>query len=453
MEQSQDRQISRQVLNLSWPILLEVTFTSLFGMVNMVVLGQYAGGLYPVDVNVSAVGLSNQPFFFILAVVQALGVGGTTLIARAYGARELHRLGRILKHNLMLGLALSTFFVASVLIFQKVMMDFLGADALTQEAGLIYYRLVMIGLWFNCLAALLSSSIRGVGETQIPMRINVIANAINVTLAFSLVNGYFGLPELGITGAGIATLVANVCSGLGLLFYISSGRSAIQVDWFKDWKLEASTFAAIFRFGIPSAGEQVLLRSSLILYTKIVASLGTVVMAAHQIALNILSFSITPGMALGIAASTLVGQSLGARDVVLADAYGRKTARFGLYFGLAMSAVFFLGRDVLGQIYTQQADVVSLVAIPLVCMAILTPFQLVQLVQVGALRGVGDTLFPMLSTGFSVFCIRVCLSYILVNYANWGLAGAWIAVIGDQTIRSFLITWRYRQGKWKTIQV
>ena len=217
--------------------------------------------------------------------------------------------------------------------------------------------------------------------------------------------------------------------------------------------MEASTFAAIFRFGIPSAGEQVLLRSSLILYTKIVASLGTVVMAAHQIALNILSFSITPGMALGIAASTLVGQSLGARDVALADAYGRKTARFGLYFGLAMSAVFFLGRDVLGQIYTQQADVVSLVAIPLVCMAILTPFQLVQLVQVGALRGVGDTLFPMLSTGFSVFCIRVCLSYILVNYANLGLAGAWIAVIGDQTIRSFLITWRYRQGKWKTIQV
>jgi hypothetical protein len=118
-----------------------------------------------------------------------------------------------------------------------------------------------------------------------------------------------------------------------------------------------------------------------------------------------------------------------------------------------MSVVFFLGRDVLGQIYTQQADVISLVAIPLVCMAILTPFQLVQLVQVGALRGVGDTLFPMLSTGFSVFCIRVCLSYILVNYANWGLAGAWIAVIGDQTIRSFLITWRYRQGKWKTIQV
>ena len=91
MEQSQDRQISRQVLSLSWPILLEVTFTSLFGMVNMVVLGQYAGGLYPVDVNVTAVGLSNQPFFFILAVVQALGVGGTTLIARAYGAKELHR--------------------------------------------------------------------------------------------------------------------------------------------------------------------------------------------------------------------------------------------------------------------------------------------------------------------------------------------------------------------------
>ena len=105
-------------------------------MVNMVVLGQYAGGLYPVDVNVTAVGLSNQPFFFILAVVQALGVGGTTLIARAYGAKELHRLGRILKHNLMLGLALSTFFVASVIIFQKAMMDFLGADALTQEDGL-----------------------------------------------------------------------------------------------------------------------------------------------------------------------------------------------------------------------------------------------------------------------------------------------------------------------------
>lgn len=109
MEQSQDRQISRQVLSLSWPILLEVTFTSLFGMVNMVVLGQYAGGLYPVDVNVTAVGLSNQPLLLYSCCRAGPRGRGTTLIARAYGAKELHRLGRILKHNLMLGLALSTF--------------------------------------------------------------------------------------------------------------------------------------------------------------------------------------------------------------------------------------------------------------------------------------------------------------------------------------------------------
>ena len=446
-------QLSKRVFGISWPILLEVTLASLFGMVNMVVLGNYEQGEFASNVNVAAVGLVNGPTVFILTIVQALGVGGTTLIARSFGAKETKRLGIILKHNLLLGMLLSTVCVGASLLFQRNVMTFMGANAETLAASQIYYRFIVVGLWFNCVTALIAASVRGVGETQIPMKINVMANTLNVILAYTLVYGLGFLPELGIVGAGIATFSSNLFSSVMLIYYVTAGKSVIRIRWFEKFKIEWHTLQLILRFGLPSMGEQFILRFSIILYTKIVASLGTSHMAAHQIALNILSLSITPGQALGIAASTLVGQSLGAKEPVLADRYGKQCAKFGLIFGCVMSVVFLLLRGSIGHLYTSNMEVVTLLSIPMFWMALMTPFQLLQLVQVGALRGVGDTVFPMFATGFSVLCIRVALSYLFVKIFGWGLAGAWQAVVCDQMVRSLLITWRYRQGKWQEIQV
>ncbi|WP_164470881.1 MATE family efflux transporter [Vaginisenegalia massiliensis] len=445
--------ISRQVMHIAWPILVEVTFASLFGMINLIMVGKYEGGSFPSAAYVAAIGMINIPFFFILAFVQSVGVGGTTLLARAFGAQELDRLDPILKHVVLMGLVLVVPLIVFVLSFQLPIMRFLGAQNDAIQASMIYYRLVMVGLFFISLTSMVSAAIRGVGETKAPMRFNLLANGLNIIIGFCLIRGRFFFPELGIVGAGIATLVANIIA-CGLMFwYVASGKSVIQVNWFKPFKFRLSLAKQILAIGLPSAGEQMILRTGLLLYTQIVASMGTVIMAAHQIALNILSFSFTPGMALGIAASALVGQSLGAGKADMADKFGRRSSFFALLIGLMMGAFFYLLRHEIGYWYNSDPAVIRAVSIPLSLMAITAPFQLPQLTEAGALRGAGDTIFPMISTGFSVIAVRVALSYLFVYYLGWGLWGAWLAVFCDQVVRSMMITIRYQRGKWKTIEI
>lgn len=449
--QYNSKQITKSVIGLSWPVLLDMTLASLFGMVDMIIVGQYNGGATTSAANVAAIGFTNTPMFFSLTMVQAIGVGATALIARAYGAKQHHRLAHILQHAIAMGISIALPLAALGILFQRPIMIFLGAQDDALFAGHYYYKFIMVGFIFNSLNSMVASAVRGVGETKVPMRINIVANLTNIIFDILLVNGWGILPEWGIIGAGIATLMSNLVSSMSILWYVSSGKSVIKLRQ-TSFTFQFDTFKSIIQLGLPSAGEQFFLRVGLMLYTKTVASLGTLTVAAHQIALNVLSLSFTPGMALGMAASALIGQSLGALQPKLADLYGKKATQFALIIGISAGIFFYVVRFHAGLIYSSDAEVVRLVAIPLTWMSITVPFQMTQLTQAGALRGAGDTVFPMISTSISIFS-RVAISYVLVTMLGFGLNGAWQANLVDQLIRSLLITVRYRRGKWQLIKL
>lgn len=447
------RQIYRQVIDLSWPILIEMVMASLFGMINMIVVGKYAGGVFSSSANVSAIGLTTGTVLFALALVQSMGVGGTTLIARAKGAGEYHRLEQLLKHVLVLGVGVLLPLYIFGITAHRGIMAFLGAESIVYQAGYSYYRLVFTGFIFKSIMALIAAAVRGVGETRISMNTNLLANGLNMVLSLLLVNGCWFFPELGLTGAGIAVLISDFIAMALMIWYVSSGRSSIQVQWFSPIQWNGQTFKNILRFGLPSAGEQFILRGGVILYTRVVASLGTTVLAAHQIGLNIYTLSFTPGVALGVGATALVGQSLGANDHELADRYGTQAAKFGLLIGGFLACFFFGVRNHFGALYSTDPEVIRLTAIPMTLTALVVIFQIPQLTQAGGLRGAGDTTFPMIATGISVVIVRLFSAYIFIDYLHWGLWGAWLAMLADQAVRSGLITWRFRRGHWKSIAI
>ncbi len=195
------------------------------------------------------------------------------------------------------------------------------------------------------------------------------------------------------------------------------------------------------------------MRTGVIVYARTVASLGTVVYATHQIAMNIQAMSFMTGQAFAVSATSLVGQSLGKKRPDMAESYSNHTRRVGMAISLVLAGIFFFfGRQIVS-LYTNDPAIIDQGARILRLVALVQPFQSSQFILAGALRGAGDTRATMVITFITVLLVRPGLALLLINQFNWGLDGAWIALVTDQVLRSSLVLLRYNSGKWKKIKI
>ena len=441
-QQLTNKELRKNIFVIVWPVFVEVLLGALFGMVDMMMVGKVPGDTAAAF---SAVGMTNQPMFLGLSLIQALNVGGTAIIARYFGAKKYNRMGSILKHVMILAMVFCVTPAAILmLIFAPEILGLMGADENVINVGLNYFRIVTIGFIFQSLSFTVTAALRGIGETKIPMKNNIIANSCNVLGNAILIYGMFGFPALGVTGAAISTALSNlIAMGLNIR-YILSGKSVLKLDFKEKFKFNINVMRDLVRIGIPTALEQMALRFGVIMFLKIVSGLGNNVYAAHQIALNVLSLSYSPAQAFGITASSLMGQSLGAKNEKLAERYTKMCQRIGLALAIMMSASIYFGANLLAGMYTDNVEIIQNTVIALSIVAFVQPFQSHQLITSGALRGAGDTVWPL---------IRLSLGYVFVNFFEWGLAGAWYAVFIDQFIRDMIILLRFRSGRWKNIRI
>ena len=444
--------IKADVIKISWPVLVELLLSSLFGMVDMMMLGRISNTALAAA-SVAAVGITNQPLFMGLSLVQALNVGATAMISRYHGAKQNHRIENVLRHVMlfsMLLLAIPLFILG--IQFTDSIMVFLGAQTDALEAGRIYFKIVMSGFLFQSLNMSISAALRGIGETKIPMRINLFCNFLNVIGNAILIYGLLGFPEMGVAGAGLSTALSNLIASLLLLGYVLKGEKDVRLNIKEKFKYDNIIMRNLIKIGVPASLEQVILRIGVIMFFKIVAGLGTVIYAAHNIALSILSLSFQPGQAFGIAAATLVGRELGAKDTKKAEEYAKATRSIGSMISTIMAVIFFFfGSQIVG-FYTKDPVIIKNSSSVLKIIALVQPFQSSQLILAGALRGAGDTFWPLVTTFIGLVLIRVVIAYILVNIFGYGLTGAWAAVFIDQLIRWAFIYIRFRTNKWKYIK-
>ncbi|WP_314256485.1 MATE family efflux transporter [Granulicatella elegans] len=444
-------QLRMNIFHIVWPVFIEVLLGSLFGMIDMMMVGRISEHAAQA---VSAVGMTNQPVFLGLSFVQALNVGGTAIIARYYGAKKYKNISLVLKHVMLLAM-LGFVLPISVLmiLLAPYVLSFLGADASVIEVGSAYFRVIMLGFIFQSFSFTMTAALRGIGETKIPMRNNLIANSLNVLGNAVLIYGLFGFPVLGVTGAAISTALSNVIAMSLNLRYVLSKKSVLYLDFKEKFEFRFEMMKDLIRIGLPTALEQLALRVGIISFLNIVSGLGTNVYAAHQISLNILNLTYSPAQAFGITASTLMGQSLGAKNEQLARMYTRMCQRIGFVIAIGMSLFIFFGSQTLAEFYSTNPEIIQNTMIALTIVAFIQPFQSHQLITSGALRGAGDTVWPLIAIFVGSIVIRVSLGYIFVNMIGLGLAGAWYAVFIDQFIRWLIILFRFKSGKWKNIRI
>lgn len=445
LEPLNPREIRREVIRLSGPALTEMLSLTLMSVINMMMVGRLG------PASISAVGLSNQPFFLMNAIFVALNVGATALVARNVGANRLLEARNYARQSIMmtipLGLVLS---VLAVYLAPRII-HFMGGRGETLRLGSIYFAIVGSSLVLLSLTVAITSVMRGAGDTRTPMKISIIGNFLVVVFGWLLIYGNIGFPAMGVTGAATAFFLSRLIMVILALWAISKHGTSVQVSLrgsFKpDWKAVKETLD----IGLPSAIEQFILQGGLILFVRIVAGLGTEVYAAHQIVLNILGLSFLPGQAFSIAATTLVGQYLGAERPDMAELSVRETRKIGLSITTFVAVAFFTLGELFIGLYTPDPGVVRLGASALKIVALIVPGQTSLLITVGGLRGAGDTRYPLYVSAIGIWIVRLGLARILIDSFDYGLLGAWWATAADQYIRSLLIGLRFRTGRWKTI--
>ncbi|PKK40630.1 Na+ driven multidrug efflux pump [Clostridiaceae bacterium JG1575] len=443
--------IEPRVMAIAWPVLLELLLSSLFVMVDMIMLGN----IRPVSLSaasIASVGITNQPLFIGLSLVQSFNVGGTAIIARYFGMGRLNRLGSVFHHVVLLSVVLILLpLFAFAMIFAEPIMRFLGAQEDVILVGSTYFRIMHVGFLFQGLTMCAASAMRGVGETKVPMKVNLFCNGINVIGNAVLIYGLFGLPALGVVGAGISSAASQLLAFFLIYRHLLSARSPVTIK--NKFSFSYVTVKNLLRIGLPASLEQLALRLGIFFFVRIVASLGTLVYAAHQIALSILGLSFTPGQAFGIAASTLVGQSLGEGNPKEAQLHAKSARRIGSIISSGIAVLFFFFGADLVRLYTPDEGIIRNAAVALKVIALVQPFQSSQLILSGALRGAGDTLWPLIATVVGVLIIRLSLASILVHGFALGLFGAWVAVFIDQFIRWAFVQGRFQSGKWKLVRI
>ncbi|NLJ80861.1 MAG: MATE family efflux transporter [Firmicutes bacterium] len=440
--------LRRQVLLLAWPAIVENLLHTMVGIVDTAMVGRLGAS------SLAAVGLGNQIFNIGLTVFAALATGSTALVARHIGAAEEEKAGDVARQSLTLGV-----FVAGsvLLILQLGAKNLLGllfrrSELVVLELGASYVRIVSSALIFNYFLIVINAILRGAGDTKTPMRITALVNVINIIGNVIFIYGVGFIPALGVAGAALGTAIAQASGGI-LAFIVLLKNEILRVRLADSFCPDLTIIRRIAKIGVPAGIEQGIMRVGQLFYTMVVSSLGTVAYAAHQVALNAESLSFMPGAGFAVAATTLVGQNLGAQRPGDAEESGIITRNLALLVMSTMGVIFFVMPQTLVAIFSRDPEVMVLAVVCLRLVALAQPALAVWMVLAGGLRGAGDTKAIMKIVAVGFLTVRLGLAYALAIYFDYGLIGAWIAMVSDLFLRGFLIQRRFSQGNWKTIRI
>jgi putative MATE family efflux protein len=438
--------IRRDVFRLALPAMGEQMLSMMVGIVDTYLVGHLGAA------SLAAVGLANQWVFMATMLFGAVATGATALIARFVGAREKAQANEVLRQSMLLGAGIGV--IATVFGFSlaEPAVQLLGADEEVVTLGASYLRVVSSIFFFSTLMFIGNASMRGAGDTRTPLLVMLVVNVVNVAVAWTAINGPFGLPKMGVVGSALGAATGRMTGGLLVVYLLLKGRAGIKLR-LAHLRPDVDLIRRVLHVGLPTGMEQLLFRLGQMVFARILAELGTVAYAANQVAMNGWSLSFMPGFGFALAATTLVGQRLGANDPEGAQQRGYTSYRLAAGLMGSVGILFLLFPAQIVGFFTNDPEIIEIGTMPLRMVGLIQPVLSATMVFPGALRGAGDTRFPMVVTAAAIWLIRLPLAYLFAIVLGWGLPGAWSALALDLCMRGLLNFLRFRGGRWKSIEV
>jgi putative MATE family efflux protein len=429
-----NRQKLSIILALAIPAMIENVLQTVVGFVDTLFVARL--GLN----EVTAVGVANAVLAIYIAIFMALGVGTSSLIARSIGAGNLTKAKSVARQSTFLSLFVGAVFGLIALLFSEPLLKVMGAESEVLDLSVTYFKIVAIPSIFISLMFTFGSILRASGDTKTPMKVSWWINILHIGLDYLLIFGILNMHGFGVAGAAWATVIVRIIGTIALYYYIK--KSKVSFSLFETAAKE--DLSSIIKLSTPAAFERLIMRLGQVLYFGLIIKIGADTFAAHTIAGNIETFSYMPGYGLAIAATTLVGQSIGAKKIKEAYQYGMITTWVAVIFMSFIGIILFFASPWLATWFTTDKNAVEMVVTALRIDAFAQPALAIGLVLAGALQGAGDTKSPMYSTAIGMWVVRIIGVYILGIHFEMGIAGIWISIAIDLYVRALFLFYKFK---------
>lgn len=443
----------REVIRVCLPLVLSMSATTAMEFTDRAFLSNYS-----IEAISAAVPASISAYLF-MAFLGGVGSYAGVFIAQYYGSGATDRIGRVLWQGIWFCLASGLLFWLLALFATEPLFVFAGHAPAVRELEQIYFSILCKGGVLHVAANTLATFFTGRGITRPVMIITVISVAVNIPLDYALIYGRWGLPELGIAGAGLATVSAWGVNCLLLCILIFSRDHEHQYGVRRCWRFDPLLFIRLLRFGIPGSLQFTLDILAFTLFILLVGRIGTLELAATNIVISINALAFMPSMGVSQGVSVMVGQALGRGRPDLARQAVWSAIHLLLAYILMIDLAFLLMPGaVLGPfLHLVPADSVAPITVLSVSLLRIVAAYLfmdaLYMVFSGALKGAGDTRFLMASVGVSSLICMVLPVYLGITRYGMGIKGAWLCVLLFIGVLFLLAAGRYRQGKWQRMLV
>lgn len=429
-----------------WQLALPSILGNLLYAVVAMTQTKFVGELGPQAL--AAVGAGQRVFFALQAVLMAISAGTTALVARAWGADDVEEASRITLASVVLGGAFGLLVTVLGVLFAGPVAAIFGLDPETNRLAAENIRMLSA---FNIAFAvnfILSSALRAAGDAWTPLVIGAAVNVVNIPLLYVFVFGEFGAPMLGSTGAALAAGLSFTV-GAVLLIGLWMGQR-FRVGFVVDGWLHGPRFKRLLDIGYPAGLEQLVFQAGFFAFLMLIGIFyGTEAFAAYNIGVNMLNVCMVVGFGFSIAGSTLVGQYLGANDFDGAVRSGwRSCAMAMISMGLLGAVVIVFARE-LAEFFLGDAQLTIELTVQFTyVLGAMMALLAIDFAIGGALRGAGDTRFPLVATFIGLIGMRCGLAAL---FTFLGLPVLWVyaSLIGDYVVKGAMLIWRFRSGRWK----
>ncbi|MBK6266819.1 MATE family efflux transporter [Marivirga sp. S37H4] len=438
--------ISRAIILLSIPMVLEMVMESLFAVVDVFFVSQISTNA------VATVGLTES----VITIVYSLGIGlsmaATAMVARRIGEKKPKEASFTAIQSILLTLAISLVLSVGGFIFAEDILRLMGGEADLIAEGKWYTKILFASSGSIMLLFLINGIFRGAGNAAIAMRALWISNILNMLLDPLFIFGWGFIPEMGVAGAAVATTIGRSTGVMYQLYHLLKGTGIIRIS-LNQLKPDFSIIIRLIKIASGGVGQFLIESASWIFLTRIISQFGSEALAGYTIALRIIIFTILPSFGISNAAATLVGQNLGAKLPERAEKSVWLAARYNVIFLFSVSLIFYIFAHEIVGIFTDVASVKAeaIKAIRYICFGYI--FFAYGMVVSHAFNGAGDTKTPTIINFICFWVIQIPLSYYLATNLGWETDGVYAAIITAFSLLAIISIIWFRKGRWKLKEV
>lgn len=438
--------IGRAILLLSIPMVLEMVMESLFAIVDIYFVSALGADA------IASVGLTESVMAIIYSVGMGLGLAATGLVSRRTGEKNVREASLSGAQTIILGLIISVLIAIPGFTLAGDILKLMGASEDIVAQGRVFTSIMLGSNMMIMLLFINNAIIRSAGDAAVAMRVLWLANGINIVLDPCLIFGWGPFPQLGLTGAAVATTIGRGLAVVYQFYYLIKGSKRIMIMW-QDLMPDLKHFRIIIKLSAGGMGQFLIATASWIGLYRIMAIYGEIVIAGYTVALRLVIFTLLPAWGISNAAATLVGQNLGADQPERAEKSvwitGFINTAYLLLLGISFYVFprqyigFFNVGDAVMEIGTQVLRILSIGYI----------FYGFGMVVLQSFNGAGDTLTPTWLNLICFWVVELPLAYILARLIGMDETGVFVAVVIAESLLAVLALYAFKKGKWKLNKV